>query len=650
MYARSVRRSLAFASVVAAFAVFAAVSRGWSGEDADREQANELARKGLDAERAGDYRKAVGFYRDAQKRLPDEPRLRYRTGACLIKLNESKEAAKELRAFVRAGAEGHKLDAEEVDYARSWLDELLLPKLTAGQRKRLQDAEDHLEVQKRLIDAAIDDESADRTPARKAVEVLIGLSREEPGYLPLYPRLGSAYERLKDYENATRAYERYLTGHEKLGYPPGDLRDVRIRRDLNDSLSLGALLREGDAAFDRGDMALAEEKYRNYAGRRGDLDVRKKLDYAAWYNRTPAVRAFDGKHDGYAWKLAASPDGRWVVSYRVDGKPQEAWLWSAESGEKVEGGKKVARFLKPNLKHDPQVYPLQTVSFSPDGQRILFAYHDGALWLHEFKPDLHRFAPRRRFRGSPSRAPLFGATFGTDGSTVYSLDDQNLVVQWDATTGEAVRSYFADHPELTKPEPGNPQGRANRIIGLAKDGSRAVSTPDNRALHVWELASGRLLSRVALPRGHLFKACVFTSNCAQAALQLCLEPSRPGGEPVWLGEIDVYNLDTGERRVINAEPKPALHSLAVSADGRRVLLGRETGYIDLFQVDNHRLVGTFGEGPLAEDTDGDGRVDKTTARNPVACVIFTPDGRSALSSTKSIRLWRLPPETSQDRR
>ena len=88
-----------------------------------------------------------------------------------------------------------------------------------------------LEAQAELAGRAIEGEVVDQTPAKDAVKILVALYTQVPEYLPLHSKLASAYEHLKEYQKAFESYDSYIKGYEKLGYPPADLRTIRVRRD-----------------------------------------------------------------------------------------------------------------------------------------------------------------------------------------------------------------------------------------------------------------------------------------------------------------------------------------------------------------------------------------------------------------------------------
>jgi hypothetical protein len=198
----------------------------WTGEQDKRKLAEELCDMAMAAEKGRQFGEALEFYRQAQNIFPDEAKLRERIQVCL-----PQGTADDLRAFIRTGAKG-----AELAYTQRRLDELLMPKLTNQQQKRWEEAEDKLVAQAQLAEDALDGKAPiDLTLTREAIKILEGLATEQRGYLPIYVKLGLASEYVREFQNGRSYYDLYLAGYNELGYPPADLRSVRIRRDLCDS-------------------------------------------------------------------------------------------------------------------------------------------------------------------------------------------------------------------------------------------------------------------------------------------------------------------------------------------------------------------------------------------------------------------------------
>ena len=124
------------AIVIVAVLVTPITCRGWAGDDA-RRQAKELFDQGYAAEQQMDYVKAIAIYRKAQAMFPETSQLNYRIGVCLQQAGHQNEAVNALKVFLKSSPDG----IESAD-ATKRLDGILLPRLTAEQRSRLDLAED----------------------------------------------------------------------------------------------------------------------------------------------------------------------------------------------------------------------------------------------------------------------------------------------------------------------------------------------------------------------------------------------------------------------------------------------------------------------------------------------------------------------------
>ena len=88
------------------------------------------------------------------------------------------------------------------------------------------------EPQAELNAIAVEGQAIDRISALEAVKLLESLNSDVPAYLPVSLKLASAYEDLKQYKKATDAYDKYIEGYVKFGYPPPDLRGPSTARRL----------------------------------------------------------------------------------------------------------------------------------------------------------------------------------------------------------------------------------------------------------------------------------------------------------------------------------------------------------------------------------------------------------------------------------
>jgi tetratricopeptide (TPR) repeat protein len=197
-----------------------------SSDQQKREQAKTLFDEGLSKEREAKFSDAIERFRKVQELYPDTALLHYHLGVCHQALGQMDEAITSLKAFLVAGTE--EAEGEATD-ARRRLDAFLLPKLTRAQKEMYDLATDNLNAALRVISDAGSATMATK-PLARAIELLLQLRKDVPSYLPLHTKLGLAYEQKKDYANAAAAYDEYLKGYEKLGYPPDNRSEVRTNK------------------------------------------------------------------------------------------------------------------------------------------------------------------------------------------------------------------------------------------------------------------------------------------------------------------------------------------------------------------------------------------------------------------------------------
>jgi hypothetical protein len=213
--------------------VMALTSLGWQHVSAQTapEEAKKTAKeafqkayeKGYAAEELGEYEEAVKWYSEARQLFPKTPLVHFRLGICEQRAERKADAIKSFRVFLASQAAG-----PEMAEARQHLQTLLLPTLTKEQRALLNEAADHLQEADKTEPP---EGNAKRiSHALKAADLLAGVERQSPDYLPVQPLLGHAFEMLGETKLAYDSYERYLRGFAEIEFIPDDQRDVQKRK------------------------------------------------------------------------------------------------------------------------------------------------------------------------------------------------------------------------------------------------------------------------------------------------------------------------------------------------------------------------------------------------------------------------------------
>jgi WD40 repeat protein/serine/threonine protein kinase len=438
---------------------------------------------------------------------------------------------------------------------------------------------------------------------------------------------------------------------------------------------------------------------------------------------TPVIRRLNG-HTSWVNQVALSADGRRALSGSND---RTMRLWDVETGREVRppvggfpsavervalsrDGTRAAASSENVLvcwdldRGSPSRYAhrhtglITSVTFSPDGQRLLTTSVDGTarLW------DADSLRERLTFNGHA--ACVACGDFSPDGRQILTLSGDQTVQLWDADTGRSLRTMRV--PPFAKSD----DGCNGDWVVFSPDGRVALTTHRAKsALALWELDAGMTVS------GHLIgrplNKAVFSSDGRQVAcgsFRGVIErweirpPSevRAGSatEPVgevrrfgpgggyWLnriafsrdgrqaiasgGAVFWYDLESGRevRKALEDGPRFGRPGLALSSDGGYLLTGHSgdpvvrlldmtTGWeVRVFrghtQGINNVTVSPDGSRAVSAGRDGTLRLwdvaTGTEVRRFVCdagdarCVAFQPDGRRILSGHDSrhvICLW-----------
>jgi WD40 repeat protein len=194
--------------------------------------------------------------------------------------------------------------------------------------------------------------------------------------------------------------------------------------------------------------------------------------------------------------------------------------------------------------------------------------------------------------------PVGSLTFSADGRRALGVLGSTVLL-WDVDTGKVLHR-FALH--------GN---REVRAVALCPDGRHALSAGADNLLHLWDVETGAVVRDF---EGHTSPVmCLALSTDGHRALSAAERTEPINGKPICA--IRVWDVDTGkELRRFEGHAKP-VHSISLSADGRRALSWSDD-HLWLWDTDSGKEVQHLAE--------MNGQATTVTA------ALLCPDGHQAL--------------------
>jgi WD40 repeat protein len=203
-----------------------------------------------------------------------------------------------------------------------------------------------------------------------------------------------------------------------------------------------------------------------------------------------------------------------------------------------------------------------------------------------------------------------------------------------------------------------------KVVAFSPDGERITSISQDKTLKEWEAATGRELRSLVL-KGHTELV---------TALELSPDQKRVA-VGYWLGGLEVYNADSGQRLYLSGVGARWVDDLAFSADGKQLATFNMAGTAQLRDAETGAVTRSVRPEPLYEipqavafSPDGSrlahgGRSGKITilrlaaeraplslAGHPaepptrsggVQCLVFSPDSKRLVSGgvDRIVRVW-----------
>jgi WD40 repeat protein len=325
--------------------------------------------------------------------------------------------------------------------------------------------------------------------------------------------------------------------------------------------------------------------------------------------------------EGIVDQVTFSPDNKTVASASTD---RTVRTWDVASGKALD----VYRANKPCC----------AVAYSPESKILAFGDWEGGITLQETKPH----GKRRRIDAKGHPPTSF--SFSPDGSVLAAGAEYSTIRLWNPATGKeceessaiprgfgrgvwlpktrtlALWCTYGNAFHLWNVEAGKPRdpgaGHFARVDALAvtPDGKTVASSSFDRAIRLWERATGRPLR-------------CWTCTWDEQAYALACSPD--GKFLAAAGEdaiVRIRDLATGKEIKQIKTTLGRIWSLSYSADGRTLYAG---GYfvVEARDVETGAARGQFGERPKQ-------RAPDIRSLRIISQVIPSPDGRYLLTSER----------------
>jgi serine/threonine-protein kinase len=293
-------------------------------------------------------------------------------------------------------------------------------------------------------------------------------------------------------------------------------------------------------------------------------------------------------HASEVTAVAISGDGSKIVSGGVLG---DLRCWKVATGQQLGG-----------VAYMPD--PVAGLALSPDGTRALVSYRVGvdnknlSLRLWPLGDD----QPREKVFFVGLHDPILAVGWAAGDEVVavvlsYRRGQAPYVARWSAATGASLSSAAAEAD-----------------VAVVAPGSKFALLVSPKGAAMWDLSSlTEQKLKIVLKDEQVLALSAAGDLAVSQASNAILLWATLGNKPKEPGEL--------------AEPAKGVASLALSADGKRLLVGGTDGSLRLWDVVGKQRLRSF------QGHDG-----------PVKCVAFSADGRLAVSggADGTVRLWKLP--------
>jgi WD40 repeat protein len=236
--------------------------------------------------------------------------------------------------------------------------------------------------------------------------------------------------------------------------------------------------------------------------------------------------------------------------------------------------------------------PVNSVGWSPDGQKIATASSDGTVkvWNAQSGALICTFT---------NGDVVFALAWSPDSKYIAEGSGDDTVKTFNASSCSSIKTY---------------SGHTNSVLGVAwsRNGDYLASASSDHTALVWQVATGETLITAT-----------FNDDYAATVAWSPVADELAIGS--WDTTVQIWNVQT-RTHVQRGPYTDAVNAVAWSPDGKYLAIGIQNGTVDVREVANWQEIGTY-----TQHTDG------------VDAVAWSPDGKYIASGSEdkdtSVRIW-----------
>jgi WD40 repeat protein len=323
-------------------------------------------------------------------------------------------------------------------------------------------------------------------------------------------------------------------------------------------------------------------------------------------------------HKGWISHMAFSPDGTQLASVSGFVNDKTVRLWNTATGEELAV-----------IEND--LWPPQSVAFSPDGEVVAFGTADGSINLWQVASGPGDIEVLESQRGG-----VYSLAYSPDGSILAAGANDGTIRLWEVASG-TMQTMLEGHQKMV------------RDLAFRADGEMLASASHDGSVRVWQVSTGQE-QQVYQSRGDVVQGVAWSPDGTRLAMG-----SQDGSVQIW------HVASETEQAFL---PSDLAYQVRFSPDGTLLASGSEN-HIYLWDVATHtktRIISDTGKivgldfspdgtllasnGPentvrLWDVQTGEEEAVLTGHTAPVAHVTFSPDGTllASASNDRTVRLW-----------